>query len=53
MAARDNPHGGHDIGHVVEVDANCQHVIVGVWPELDVLVPFYLLATTTPFEVEL
>ena len=53
MAAGDHAHRPHLVVDIVQVDADGERRIVRMGPELDVLVPFHLLAAVGPFEVQL
>ena len=53
MAAGEHSHRPHEVVYISQINANGQRCEVGVGPKLDVLMPFDLLASARPFEVEL
>ena len=53
MASRNHSHRSHIGGYVLKVDAYSKYLKVGMWPELNVLVPFHFFSTAAPLKVEL
>ena len=53
MATGNETHIAHIGGDVFEEYAQGQGAVVGMWPELDVLMPFDFLAAPGRFEVQL
>ena len=52
MTPRNNSHRRHVLCDILQVNPNGQNIIIGMGPELDILMPLHRLATATPFEVE-
>ena len=52
MAARQHAHRAHFSIDIVEVHADGERAEIGVWPELNILMPLDCLSPVSPFEVQ-